>query len=108
VRPDRALSAITSLIVRSCDPEAVLLFGSYAKGQETLESDLDLLVICCPRWSMAGQRQEVRELLRRFPIAIDVHMVTREDVARESSNPYGFLSSAMSSGVVLYERTTRR
>jgi predicted nucleotidyltransferase len=39
------LRRVTPLIVTACDPEKIMLFGSYAKGQQNRDSDLDILVI---------------------------------------------------------------
>ncbi len=42
---DKTLRSITELIVRCCDPDEIILFGSYAKGNAQVGSDLDILVI---------------------------------------------------------------
>ena len=104
MKPDQALRSITALIVQGCDPEAVLLFGSYAKGQNNLDSDLDFLVIGNFPESRHLRGHEVQELMRRYPIRIDLHLVTPEEVAIESRKPYGFLSSVLASSVTLYQR----
>lgn len=104
MKPERALRSITALIVRCCDPEAVLLFGSFAKGQDNLDSDLDLLVIGDFRDSPYLRGLEVRELLRRYPIRIDLHLVTPEEVAIELRKPHGFLSSVLASGRITYRK----
>lgn len=107
MKPERALRSITGLIVRCCDPEAVLLFGSYAKGQENRHSDLDILVIGDFRESPHLRGHELRELLGRYPLRIDLHLVTPEEMAVDSCKPYGFLSSVCGSGVRLYTRAER-
>jgi uncharacterized protein len=104
VKLERALRSITALIVQCCDPEAVLLFGSYAKGQDNLDSDLDFLVVGDFRDSPYLRGHEVRGLLRRYPIRIDLHLVTPEEVAAESRKPHGFLNSVMASGRILYKK----
>lgn len=104
---EQPLRTITALIVQCCDPEAILLFGSYAKEQDNLDSDLDLLVIGDFQGSPYLRGDEVRELLRRYPIRIDLHFVTPEEVTAESHRPYGFLSSVLSSSRVLYERAEK-
>jgi predicted nucleotidyltransferase len=101
---ERALRSITALIVQCCDPEAVLLFGSFAKGQDNLESDLDILVVGDFRESPYLRGHEVRQLLWRYPIRIDLHLVTPEEVAAESRKPYGFLSSALAGSRIMYRR----
>jgi uncharacterized protein len=107
VKLEGALSNITALIVQCCDPNTVVLFGSYAKGQENSESDLDLLLIGDFGGSSYLQAHEVRQLLRRYPIRIDLHLVTPDEVVDESRKPHGFLSSVLASGRILYERADR-
>jgi predicted nucleotidyltransferase len=104
MKQERALRSITELIVRCCDPETVLLFGSYARGQENRDSDLDILVIGDFRESPYLRGHEVRELLRRYAIRIDLHLVTPEEVAAACHEPHGFLNSALASGQILYKR----
>jgi uncharacterized protein len=98
------LGRITALIVQTCDPETIVLFGSYAKGQENAESDLDILVIGNFYASHFLRGQELRELLHRYPMRIDLHVVTPQEVAAEAARPLGFLRSALASGIILYSR----
>ncbi len=37
---------VVDALVRCCDPEQVLLFGSVARGDDGPDSDLDLMVVC--------------------------------------------------------------
>jgi predicted nucleotidyltransferase len=104
VNSEKALRSITELIVQCCNPEAVLLFGSYARRQERLESDIDILVIGSFRESPHLRGQEVRELLHRYPVRIDLHLVTAAELARESDNPYGFPGSVLATCLTLYRR----
>src|SRR5512138_514415 len=39
------INAITRKIVENFDPEQVILFGSYAYGKPTIDSDVDVLVV---------------------------------------------------------------
>jgi predicted nucleotidyltransferase len=104
VKLERTLRSITDLIVRCCDPEKVLLFGSYAKAQENADSDLDILVIGNFRESPYLRGHEVQELLRRYPIGIDLHLMTPAEVAVASQKPYGFVNSVLAGSVVLYRK----
>ena len=101
---EQALRSITELIVQCCDPEAVLLFGSYAKGQDNLDSDLDILVIGDFLEAPRLRGHEAQGLLQRYPIRIDLHLVTPEEVAIESRKPYGFLSSVLASSRIIYKK----
>ena len=42
---EKLLRELTEAVVREVAPEAVILFGSYAVGSASPESDVDLLVI---------------------------------------------------------------
>lgn len=102
---DRLLSGITDLIVTACDPECVVLFGSYAKRQANIESDVDLVVVGPFSGSPYLRGQELRQLLYGYPLHIDVHTATPEEVARAAStDPYGYLTTALASGIVLYKK----
>jgi predicted nucleotidyltransferase len=101
---DRVLGRLTALIVRTCDPERVVLFGSCAKGLDNVESDLDILVIGDFHGSPFLRQRELRQLLVGYPIRVDLHLVTRREVEAESGKPFGFLSSVLASGKDLYLR----
>jgi predicted nucleotidyltransferase len=101
---ERALREITALIVRCLDPEQILLFGSVAKGNAGPHSDLDLLVIgdfAGPRHRRGG---ELRGLLDRFPVRIDLHLLTRQEIDTEARRPYSWLATIRSTALVLYPR----
>jgi hypothetical protein len=99
---DGLLQRISELIVTACDPEKIVLFGSYAKGMQNVDSDMDILVIGNFQGSRLLLGQELRQLLHGYPVRIDLHVATPRDVESESSKPFGFLSSILASGVVLY------
>lgn len=100
------LGKVTSLIVTACGPEKIILFGSYAKGQQNLDSDLDILVIGDFRGSFFLREQELRQLLHTCPVRIDIHIATAQELRAELAKPFSFLSSVVSSGRVLYTSKT--
>ena len=63
--------------------EAVILFGSVAKGEDTPESDVDLYVVTCDEtipanWSeknriYLGISRHLRDLHKKYPIDLIVH-----------------------------------
>ncbi len=98
------LDRISGLIVQACNPDKIVLFGSHSKGQENLESDLDILVIGSFQESRFLRDRELRQLLHGYPIRIDLHLVAPSEIAAEASKPFGFLSSALAHGMTLYEK----
>lgn len=101
MRLDGLLRRITSLIVCACDPEKVVLFGSYAKGQENADSDLDILVVAS-QGSTFLLRHELQQLLYPSPVRIDLHVVTTTEIKAELGKPFGFLNSVLLRCITLY------
>jgi predicted nucleotidyltransferase len=107
VKPEHALQGITDLIVHTCNPDLILLFGSYAKGHDNLASDLDVLVIGPFRESPYLRGREVREKLHRYPIHIDLLFYTLEEATFEARKPHGFMSSILSHSMILYQNSDK-
>lgn len=100
----RIIETIRDLVVDCCDPEQIILFGSYAKGMANRESDVDLIVIgefTASRWL---RNRELLDLLSPLPVKVDAHLMTKLEVENESRAPHSFMSAALSSGIVIYER----
>jgi predicted nucleotidyltransferase len=100
----RALDSITRLIVRCCDPDYILLFGSYARGTAGPDSDLDLLVVGPFKESKWLRDRELSGLLGDFAIRMDLHLVTPEELAIEAEKPHSFLRTLPLHAIRLYQR----
>lgn len=96
---------IVRKIVTAVSPLKIILFGSQATGQETGESDLDLLIIHNAPSSNRKVRQQIDKLLwgRRF--GVDLVVRRPEQVAQNvtENNPF-YTQSILMDGIVLYER----
>ena len=101
---DELLHRVAPLIVSACNPERIVLFGSYAKGQQNIDSDIDILVIGNFQGSCFLLKQELQQLLNFCPIRIDINVATLQEVEAEAAYPLGFVSSALSRGIVIYNR----
>ena len=84
------------------NPERVILFGSYAYGKPTEDSDVDLLVVLPFKGSGAMMAVEImRRLKPRIPV--DIVARTPEDMKRRLDLNDFFLEEITSKGEVLYE-----
>ncbi len=102
---DRVLREITTLVVRCLDPDEVVLFGSVAKGTASLHSDVDLLVVGSFSGTRHRRGSELRGLLDRFPLRVDLHLLTRAELADDQARrPHFWLETLRSSAISLYAR----
>jgi predicted nucleotidyltransferase len=93
-------------IVSELKPEKIILFGSYAYGNPTPDSDVDLLVIMKTKAKEIDRYVAVSNLLypRQFPVDILVKTPQEMEVeARKKGN--FFLREILKKGKVLYERS---
>ena len=86
-------------------PLKIILFGSYAYGTPTVDSDVDVLVILPFTGSPHEQSIAIRAFLNRdgarFPM--DILARTPETVAWRLANGDCFLREVFHRGVVMYE-----
>ncbi len=66
-------------IVKKFDPERIILFGSHARGDAGLDSDVDLLVVMPVEGSIVELRLDIREALHSIPVPVDIIVTTPED-----------------------------
>jgi predicted nucleotidyltransferase len=90
------------LIVDHYAPDLILLFGSYAKGQETLHSDIDLLIVKNSELPRSERGSELSTYLTRYPIKFDLLFYTPSELQAAIHSPTSFMSSILATSVVLY------
>ena len=85
--------------------ERVILFGSYAQGTPTADSDIDLLVVAQTSLPPSQRYGAVRRLLADCPAAFDIVVKTLEEYSRWRSVVNDIVYFADKYGKVLYERS---
>lgn len=90
-------------IVREFSPLQVILFGSYAYGMPTEDSDVDLLVVMDVPESETSR--QAGEILQRIPRRFSMDLLVRspEEVAYRVSHNDWFLREITEKGDVLYK-----
>jgi predicted nucleotidyltransferase len=84
----------------------VVLFGSYASGVATDDSDVDLLVVLPFEGRSVNQSVEIRMRLRpAFPV--DLIVRTPENIRERLDMGDGFVRDILQEGKVLYEADDR-
>ena len=74
---------MVDIVVQAADPEAIIRFGSQARGDASESSDVDLLVIDRQPFTASHRRRdEVTKLYltrRKFPISTDVLIYSHDE-----------------------------
>ncbi|CAI07049.1 nucleotidyltransferase domain-containing protein [Aromatoleum aromaticum] len=99
---DQTVAAAVRALAEGAHPRKILLFGSYARGDATAESDLDLLVIEDEVPDRAGEMVRLRRLLRPLRIPTDVLVYSADEVQRWGAQPGSALYWALREGKVVY------
>ena len=96
---------ITKRIVETSHPEKIILFGSYARGNHDLNSDLDLLVIVptSKRIHLREESWRMRRALRGLLAPVDLIVATSEQIQRLGNINGLIYQTALQEGKVLYE-----
>jgi uncharacterized protein len=84
------------------EPKKVILFGSAARGSMGPDSDIDLLIIVRSGIHRRRTAQEVYRRLVGVGCAIDVVVVTEDDVLAHAHNDGIVIGRAISEGRVVY------
>ena len=102
----KEIGELADRIAREFNPNRIVLFGSYAWGKPTPDSDVDILVVVPfvgKSWKMAS---EIRKRLRpSFPI--DFIVRTPEQLQTRLNLGDDFIRDITNEGKVLYEEGYR-
>jgi predicted nucleotidyltransferase len=91
-------------IADALNPERIILFGSYAYGNPTPDSDVDLLVVMKTDAPSKERSWAVSQLLIPRPFPVDVLVRTPEEMAYALAQNDAFIREIVTKGKVLYER----
>ena len=102
-RTPEILDEVIRRIVEVAQPEQVILFGSVARGEITLDSDVDLLVIKEPGINRREYEQKIYRNLFGITVPVDAIVVTTEDVVRYGDKIGTIIRPAVKQGRVIYD-----
>ena len=98
------LKEVTECIVDAFAPERVILFGSYAEGRATADSDLDLLVVTGRPVSRKERLARTQGLFRDMPLLVQVITISRQEFEESRDVIGGIAYPAAKYGRVIYEK----
>jgi len=98
----KVLDELVRRIVEIADPLRIILFGSAARGEMGLESDLDVLVVVPEGTHRRHTAQSIYRNLIGFDISTDVVVATEDDLRQHGNNFSLVFRSALREGREIY------
>jgi predicted nucleotidyltransferase len=103
------IEAMVQTIVVEVRPRRIYLFGSYARGSQTADSDVDLLVVedqgFGPERTRWSELQRIRKVLRPFRVPKDILVYSRDEFEKWEASLNHIVAHAVREGKLLYERS---
>jgi predicted nucleotidyltransferase len=96
------IDLIVQRLAEMSQPERIILFGSYARGEQRPGSDRDLFVILPQVENHFSEMIRLRGVLRDIRMPIDVLVYSEADVAARGSWTGTTPNEALTGGRVLY------
>ncbi len=84
--------------------ERVILFGSYARGDATEQSDVDLIIIAESDLPRFKRSRELYKLLKPHPFAMDIVVYTPIEIEKGEKTKLSFISTVLKEGETLYQK----
>lgn len=101
------IKKISEKIANTYDTEKIILFGSYAKGTASDDSDIDLLVVADINLPPAKRYGAVRKLTDDIPAPFDLIVRSRNEYNRWKSVLNNIVYFADKYGKVIYDRAAQ-
>ncbi len=108
VNEESLLRQMVEVIVREISPEAIVLFGSRARGNARADSDVDLLVIEKEPFSLQRSRRKgvarLQMALRKLPLSKDILLYSRDEFEHRRNSLNHLVGRASREGRLLHGR----
>lgn len=102
MRFDEVVQRMTDRLVERFHPEMVILFGSMARGEETPDSDVDLLVVVRKVDDRRELRNEMHRAVTGLGLPKDIIVLTLDEWRIKREIPGTIAYPAEHEGRVLY------
>lgn len=104
MKNNTTIKKIAKKIIEGTKPEKIVLFGSYAQGNPSKSSDIDLLVIKNSNLRRDERDLEIRKYLKDIIFPLDIFVYSKNEVDKYKKIKGSFINKILKTGKVLYEQ----
>ena len=102
------IEEMVQAIVEEVEPRRIYLFGSCARRSETIDSDVDLLIVEDRRFGPDRNRwselKRIRRALKPFRVPKDILVYSRDEFEKWEDSTNHVVAQVVREGRLLYER----
>lgn len=91
-------------ITKQYKPDKIYIFGSFANGKITADSDLDFFIIKKTIKSRRERQREVSRILIDREVAMDILVYTPEETEKRKNLGDPFILNILNSGRLVYDK----
>jgi predicted nucleotidyltransferase len=102
ITKNKQLLQITDKIKTHFNPRKIIVFGSYAWGKPTEDSDIDIFLIMESNLRRDERARQVQKIFSQRTFPLDVIVYTPEEVEQSLKRGNPFIKEILNQGV-LYE-----
>ena len=100
---EQTIQQAVARLVAAAKPSKIILFGSYARGDATEDSDLDLMVIAPGEVNKFDEMVRLRNVMGDMGVGVDLLVYSDQEASRRSQVPGTVLHRAFKEGRVMYD-----
>lgn len=97
------IQKVVDRLIAASNPRKIILFGSYARGEQTPDSDLDLMVIEDTLDHQGMEMVRLRKAAGRLAPGVGIDILVYQTEKTEDPVPGTVLYWALTEGRVVYE-----
>jgi predicted nucleotidyltransferase len=101
---EEEIEKVATRVGKEINAYQVILFGSYARGQASEDSDVDLMVVAESELPRFKRSRELYKLFRPYPFGMDLIVYTPEEIEKGKKSPISFVSRILREGKTVYVR----
>lgn len=106
---EQVIAGMVQALVEEVKPRRIYLFGSRARGNPKVDSDVDLLIVedqgFGPERNRWSELKRIRKALRPFRIPKDILVYSQDEFEKWEDSINHIVAHAVREGKLLYERS---